>query len=421
MKRAIVFLLGFIARRIISKYKPKIVGVTGSFGKSSVKEAIFCVLNGSNLNVRRNRGNLNNELGLPLTIIGDFDCAGGALFYVIAIIKGLKVWLFNNSYPDILILEYGADKPGDIKYLTSIAKPDIAVLTGVSKVPVHVEFYNSPEEVAEEKCNLVKILADNGKAILNADDDLVLKMREQTDKNVLFYGLSDKADFRVLQFTNRCLNGVPLGINFEIKTINSSMSITIDGVVGRGTAYTAAAAVACGQIFGITLSDSIKLLLSLKPLPGRAKIIEGENNTWIIDDTYNASPSATSEALLALKDMKANRKIAVLGGMMELGKYSDEAHKDIGRQAASSADIVIGIGEKGRQIIAEASENKAQTMWFESSLVAATEIKNIIRSGDIILVKGSQSVRAEHIVKAIMKDKEMAGELLVRQYGKWLK
>ncbi len=421
MKKIIIFLLGFIARKILSKYKPKIVGVTGSFGKSSIKEAIFCVLEGANLNVRRNRGNLNNELGLPLAIIGDFHYAGGVLFYITAIIRGLCLWIFNSVYPDILVLEYGADKPGDIKYLTSIARPNIAVLTGVSKIPVHVEFYDSPEAVAAEKSNLVKIIAEGGSVILNADDVLVAEMQKKTNERVLFYGFSNQADFRIAQFANRSAKGAPLGVSFEITTKDKSASVIIDGAVGRGIAYTAAAAVAVASIFDIELTSASNAIQSIKLLPGRARIIEGENNTWIIDDTYNASPSATAEALSAIQDIQAQRKIAVLGGMMELGRYSDEAHKNIGRLAAGAVDIVIGIGERAKHIVDTAVESGATTMWFESSIEAATAMQKIIFAGDIILVKGSQSVRTERVVKAIMKDKARAGELLVRQYGKWLK
>jgi len=421
MKRIFAFALGFIAQKIISKYKPKIIGITGSFGKSSTKEAIFCVLSGANLNVRRSRGNLNNELGLPLAIIGDFHYAGGALFYITAFIKGLCVWFINNSYPDILVLEYGADKPGDIKYLTSIARPDIAVVTGISDIPVHVEFYDSPEDVATEKCNLVKILADKGTTILNADDPLVAGMADKTNASCLFYGFSSDADVQIKQFTNRSSNGAPLGVSFEIKTEQKSASIIIDGVLGRGTAYTVASAVACGSIFGIELAKSAEVLSSLQLLPGRARIIEGNHNIWIIDDSYNASLSAVLESLVALESIQAKRKIAVLGGMMELGKYSDKAHKDIGQRVATVADIVIGIGDKGKQIISAVSTSGVKTMWFESSILVAEEIKKIVQEGDVVLVKGSQSVRAERIVKALMKHPEKADNLLVRQYGKWLK
>ena len=421
MKRALAIVLAFLARKIISKYKPKIIGVTGSFGKSSAKEAIFHVLVGTGKKVRRNRGNFNNELGFPLAVIGDFSHLGGALFYLGAVIKGFRVWLFKAQYPQILILEYGADKPGDIKYLVGIARPDVAVVTGISDVPVHVEFYPSPEAVAEEKSALVRSLAEDGTAILNADDALVSKMAEKTPAGTLFYGFSPEADFRVSQFSNRSSDGAPLGIAFKLETVGKSVPVVIDGVLGKGTAYAAAAAAACGSIFGVPLVKSAGEISSLETLPGRAKVIEGSDKIWIIDDTYNSSPAALREALLALKSIPAKRKVAVLGGMMELGEHSERAHKELGEKASEAADVVIGIGEKGRKLISAAAAEGKKTAWFENSAEAAEGIKKMAREGDLILVKGSQSVRTERVVKALMKRPEKAEELLVRQYGSWLK
>ena len=195
----------------------------------------------------------------------------------------------------------------------------------------------------------------------------------------------------------------------------------IDGVLGKGAACSAAAASACASVFKINLNQAAKSMTSLKTIAGRARIIEGINDSWLIDDTYNSSPSAVSEALAALKSSPAKRKIAVLGGMMELGKYSDEAHDKLGREAVESADLIIGIGERGKRIISVVAENEKETMWFASSVTAASEIKKLVSQGDLILVKGSQSVRTEHIVKALMKNPNMASSLLVRQYGNWLK
>ncbi len=421
MKKVLSFILAFLARKIISKYKPKIIGVTGSFGKSSVKETIFHVLHVSGKKVRRSRGSFNNEFGLPLAVIDDFNHSGGIMFYLSAIIKGLSVWLLKNEYPQILVLEYGADKPNDIKYLTSLIYPDIAVITGISDVPAHIEFYHSPEAVADDAFDLIKSLTKKGIVILNADDELTIKMADKTDNQVLLYGFSPQSDFTISQFSHRFAGNAPLGIAFHLRTTKESVPMIIDGVLGKGAAYSAAAAVACASVLEISLNQAAKTMLSLKTIPGRARIIEGINDSWLIDDTYNSSPSAASEALAALKSSPAKRKIAILGGMMELGEYSDDAHDKLGREAVESADLIIGIGERGKRIISVVAENEKETMWFASSVTAASEIKKLVSQGDLILVKGSQSVRTEHIVKALMKNPNMASSLLVRQYGNWLK
>ena len=421
MKKALSFVLAFLARKIISKYEPKIIGVTGSFGKSSVKETIFHVLHTNGKKVRRSRGSLNNEFGLPLAVIDDFSHSGGAVFYLSAIVKGLIVWLLKKEYPQILVLEYGADKPNDIKYLASLIYPDIAVITGISNVPAHVEFYPSPEAVADDAFDLVKSLPKKGVVILNADDELTIKMADKTDKQVLLYGFSPQSDFAISQFSNRFDGNTPLGIAFHLKTTQESTPMIINDVLGKGAVYSAAAASACASVLKINLNQTAKSMASIKTIAGRARIIEGINDSWLIDDTYNSSPSAVSEALTALKSSPAKRKIAILGGMMELGEYSDEAHDKLGREAVESADLIIGIGERGKRIISVIAENEKETMWFASSITAAPEIKKLVRQGDLILVKGSQSVRTEHIVKALMKNPNKASSLLVRQYGNWLK
>jgi len=196
MKKALAGILAFLARGIISKYKPKIVGITGSFGKSSTKEAVFSVLSSNRKKIRRSRGNFNNELGFPLSIIGDFKKTGGVFFWLKAILKGFYVRLFKVDYPDILILEYGADKPGDIKYLGRIARPDVAIITGISDIPVHIEFYASIEEVVKEKSALLKLLKQDGTAVLNADDELVAKMAEGLDRDTIFFGFNPEAIFK---------------------------------------------------------------------------------------------------------------------------------------------------------------------------------------------------------------------------------
>ena len=421
MKKILALILARISKRIISKYDPKIVGITGSFGKSSVKEAVFAALSVGEKKVRRSRGNFNNELGFPLAIIGDFHRTGGAFFWMGVVIKGLGMIFRKVDYPEILVLEYGADKPGDIDYLTDIAQPDIAIITGISDIPVHVEFYADAEAVAAEKSKLVRSLPGDGVAILNADDPLVAKMAEKTETGTVFYGFADEADFRVSQFSNTSSAGAPTGITFKLNTIGKSAPVTISDTVGKAQAYAAASAAACGSLFGVNLMDSTLALSEYESLPGRARIIEGINGSWIIDDTYNASPKAVMEVLAALRELSGKRKIAVLGGMMELGKYSDDAHIAVSKEAARSADIVIGVGAKGELLASAAKESGKETKIFSSAEEAAEEVRSMIEEGDMVLVKGSQSVRMERVVKAIMKHPEQAKELLVRQHDKWIK
>ncbi|MDD4931280.1 MAG: UDP-N-acetylmuramoyl-tripeptide--D-alanyl-D-alanine ligase [Candidatus Colwellbacteria bacterium] len=426
MKKTILSVLSsilrWISRATISKYHPKIIGVTGSVGKSSAKEAIYAVLKDS-MKVRASRGNFNNELGFPLAILGDYDHLGGGLFWIDVVCRGLWNLLFGRDYPEVLILEYGADKPGDIGYLTSIAKPDIAVIASISKTPVHLEYYKNPEAVAREKGRLVEASPKTGAVILNADDELVIRMVEKAKGKTLTYGF-DGADVRIVGFLNVSDEGRPVGISFKLETLGKLLPIRIDGCFGRAQAYASAAALAVAEVMGVNLLRAAEKLSEYRPLPGRTRLIKGIVGSWIIDDTYNASPLAMTEVLKALKELTARRKIAILGDMKELGGLSDYAHIEAGKLTALSADVLLAVGEKGKIIARaalDAGMSKDSVRHFDDSDSAKIFAKDIVMEGDLILIKGSQSMRMEKVTAALMAEPDRAGELLVRQYGKWLK
>lgn len=411
-----------LAQATIRKYKPRIIGVTGSFGKSSTKEAIYLILK-DNFRVRTNHGNFNNELGFPLTIIGDYENVSGFGFWVRVVFDGVFNLFIKRIYPEILVLEYAADKPGDLDYLTEIAKPNIAVVTGVSKTPVHVEFYNGPEAVALEKSKLVRALPEEGFAVLNSDDEFVSKMSQYTTAATMTYGFEAGADMLINKFSNISEKGEPKGIGFKIDTFGKSLPIKIDGAIGRPQAYAVAAALSVAAILRLNLHEIIEKISKYNPLPGRARIIRGINDSWIIDDSYNASPAAVTESLKTLHDVSGERKIAVLGDMLELGRYSDEAHREAGKIAAKNCDIILTVGERAKKIAEgaiAAKFNKKNIFSFNDSRHAGIELKSLLRPGDLVLIKGSQSIRMEKATILSMAEPIKAKELLPRQYGNWL-
>lgn len=418
---ALASVLRGLARGIIRKNHPRIVGVTGSVGKSSAKEAIYSAVKDS-FRCRVSRGNFNNELGFPLAIIGEYEKIGSGFFWLSVVMDGLKELFGKSDYPELLILEYGADKPGDIAYLTSIARPDIAVVTNISATPVHVENYEGPEAVVREKRRLVEAVDRNGIVILNADDESVASMVEKAKGRTLTYGF-EGADVRVTGFMNVSEGDRPSGVSFKLETLGKLLPVRIEGSFGRGQAYAAAAGLAVAEALGINLIRASEKLSGYKALPGRMNVLKGVEDSWVIDDSYNASPLAMKEALNTLGDLKAKRKIAILGDMKELGRYSDAVHAEIGKKVASVADILIAVGEKGK-LIAEAAERsgmKASAVHvFGDSEEAKAIARDIVAPGDLVLVKGSQSMRMERITKEIMAEPEKAKELLVRQYGSWL-
>lgn len=416
------FFLRFLAKETLNWYKPGIIGITGNVGKTSAKEAVKTVLSV----VRRVRSaskNFNNELGLPLVILSDVQKTGSAFFWLKIILVGFFQLVFKKkSYPEILLLEYGVDRPGDMKYLLDIARPQIAIVTAIGDIPVHVEFFVGSEGIAKEKSKIISQLPSTGFAILNADDEKVLKMKDQTRAQIISFGFSKSADMRISSF-EEYISGAESGIRFKLSNGGRFVPVRIKNSLGKTQCYSSAAAACVGSIFGLNLVRIAETLASYEPPVGRLKLVPGLKQSLIIDDTYNASPSSMNEALDTLKRLKASRKIAVLGDMLELGQYTMEAHSKIGEKVPKIADILITVGLRGK-FIAEAALKNRMNRKFVFSFInldeAGLALQRLIKKGDLILVKASQGVRLEKIVKEVMAEPDRAEELLVRQNTEWL-
>ncbi len=426
IKKVIVWKLGIIAKMYLRRYKPEIVAVTGNVGKTSTKETIAVVL-GRSKRVRSGKGNLNNEFGVPLTIIGnwadDYYEAGNTFwFWIRVVVVSFFGLFFQKNYPEILVLEYGADKPGDIKRLADKFKPHVGVVTAVGEVPVHVEYFSGPEGVAKEKGRLVETLSVSDFAVLNFDDLAVLEMKERTKAKVSTYGFGDGAMVRVSNLETWTENEMPMGVSLKMNYNDSFVPFKLMGSLGKSQGYAAAAAAAVGVIFGMNLVDISEALSEYHGPKGRLKILKGIKNSIIIDDTYNASPLSTHLALETLRDLPGKRRIAVLGDMLELGKYTIKAHQEAGNMAGSFVDLLVCVGSRAK-FIAESAGNQmpaGNIHTFETSSEAKLKVKELIKEGDLVLVKGSQGMRMEKIVEEIMAEPEKKKELLVRQGKKWL-
>ncbi|MBI2451067.1 MAG: UDP-N-acetylmuramoyl-tripeptide--D-alanyl-D-alanine ligase [Parcubacteria group bacterium] len=420
MKSILRYCLKICSRIILWKYKPKIISITGSVGKTSTKEAIFAVLS-SEYNVRKSEKNYNNEIGLPLAILG-LESPGKNIFgWLAAFFKAWKMIIFKVLFPEILILEMGADRPGDIGYFTSFIKSDVAAVTALGEIPVHVEFYSGPEEVAREKAKLVASLNARGAAILNYDDIAVLAMKEKTSAKIITYGFGQGADLRATDIRFNEEKSGKIELNFKLNYAGKVVPIWLPNILAKHQIYASLSAVACGIIFGMNLVKISEALKEFRPPQGRMNLIKGNKNTRIIDDTYNASPDSMAAALEVLGELKGKRKIAVLSDMLELGKYSVEAHQAIGNKALKVSDIIITVGERAKFIAYEARSLKPEikVLEFSTSEEVGKELEKIIESGDLILVKGSQGMRMEKIVEEIMAEPEKAKDLLVRQEEFW--
>lgn len=422
--KILMWKLRLIAKLTIARYKPAVIGITGNVGKTSAKAMIYAALS-ADRNVRASSKNFNNELGLPLNIIGGWEKTGGVIFWFKVILFGIGQLIIKNPrYPEILVLEYGVDRPDDMKYLLDIARPQLGIITAVGTVPVHVEFFNGPEGVAKEKAKLIAQLPTTGFAILNADDPKVLAMAGETRGRVITYGYSDKADIKIINFGNRLDTETgEAGISFKINYNGNVVPVKMNNILGKTAAYASAVGAAVGLIFGVNLVKIAENFNKMETPAGRLKVMKGIRGSIIIDDTYNASPLAMRESLEIFKNLKVKRKIAVLGDMLEIGKYTMEAHEEIGMLAAKRVDMLLTVGLRGNFIAEGALKNKMPknaVFTFDDIHEAGHFLQEKLRAGDVVLLKASQGVRLEKVVKEIMAEPLRSKELLVRQDKVWL-
>lgn len=413
--------LRFMALGVLKKYQPRIIGITGSIGKTSTREAVACVLK-EKFSLRQNDKNYNNEVGLPLTIIGAKSGEKSFWGWLKVFIYWMGVIIFPIKYPKILILEMGADRPGDIEYLTNFVKCQIGAVTEVAQS--HIEFFGSLENIAQEKEELVRSLDNKGLAILNADNPLVLAMASDLKSAVLTFGFSEYAD---LQATDVAFNyseyGEIQGLSFKLNFRGTSIPVRLNKVLAKHQIYSALIATAIAEELEMNLVEISSRLADFSPPPGRLNLIAGIKKTYLIDDTYNASPDSTLAALEVLREIKAGRKIAVLGDMLELGAETEKCHRQVGRKIAEiKTDLVFFFGSRMKFALEELRKHnfgEENIFYFEEHADLGRRLQAEMREGDLVLIKGSQSMRIEKIVEEVMLNPQEADKLLCRQTKEW--
>ena len=427
-KNAVVWIITLEARAVLRKYKPKVVAVTGSVGKTSTKDAIYAVL-AKSYRVRKSEKSFNSEIGLPLTVLGAPNAWNNPFRWLANIVDGLFLIWFDTPYPEWLVLEVGADRSGDIRSLSGWLPVDIAVITRLPEVPVHVEFFDSPEAVVEEKASLIDAIKPGGVLALFADDPRTLGLQHRLpapDARIITFGFEEGADVRgehVALLREEGSETWPIGMTATITADGVSVPLEVAGAVGPHAFLPALAAAAVGRALDKHLSDIVGALESYDPPPGRMRLVPGIKHTLIVDDTYNASPAATVAALDTLAMIAPNgRKIFAIGDMLELGRHSVEEHRKVGAHAAATADFLVTVGFRARDIAAAALDNgmsENNILQFEDAGKAGRELQNLLKEGDCILVKGSQSIRMERVVEEVMAEPTEAPRLLVRQDAEW--
>lgn len=361
-----------IARFWRRKLDLRVIGITGSVGKSTTKELVAEVLS-QRYHTLKNPGNLNNEIGLPLTILQ-----------------------LGAGY-ERAVLEMGFYVPGEIALLCDIALPQVGVVTNIGTV--HAERAGSQETIARGKAELVQALppAPTGIAILNYDDPLVRQMAEKTHAQVFFYGLTPDSDLWADGIEGLGLEGIRFRLHYRKETLHVRVPL-----IGRHSVHTALRAAAVGLVEGLTWQEIFNGFRQ-GHTQLRLVAVRSENGALILDDTYNASPESTMAALNLLSELEG-RKIAVLGDMLELGQYERQGHELVGLRAAQVADILITLGPRAH-IIGNSARREGMK---ESVVIKFEEVDNVVSwlmenltGKDVVLVKGSHGLRMDRIVTAL--------------------
>lgn len=412
-----------MAQSLVRKHQPHIVGITGSVGKTSTRDAIVHVLR-KDYNVYGPEKNYNNEIGVPLTIIGA-DAGGSSLFKWIGVVATWVRQMFRSDFPEILVIEYGIDHPGDMDVLVDIAAPCIAVVTRVTGV--HGEFFENISGIADEKGKLVEAIScDHGSdapiaAVLNRDDKRVWAMSRKTQKAVYSYGFSAEADYIA---SHSQLDDSSQGLSFKLDIEGRSVPIRLPLIIGEHNVYAVLAAISVAQLFKVNLVDVAESLLTYHMPRGRMRVLTGKGKTSIIDDTYNASPEAVTAAVDSLKMFASSRSVAILGDMLELGTGEDALHQGIGTKLAQAKiDLVISVGKR-MAIIGEELQKSGYVLGENLFLVdspdeATSVAQGVMKEGDCFLIKGSQGMRMEKVVEGLLSDELEAASVLCRQDGSW--
>jgi UDP-N-acetylmuramoyl-tripeptide--D-alanyl-D-alanine ligase len=352
------------------KFNPRVVGITGSVGKSSTKELTWAVLR-QRFKTLKSPGNLNNEIGLPLTLL-DLD----------------------ESHERV-VLEMGMYDLGEIRALCAIALPHVGVMTNVG--PTHLERLKTVERIAQAKSELVQALPADGVAILNHDDPLVRSMAHQTQARVFTYGLTPEAELWADAIESEGLEGIRFVLHYQNEAIHAKVPL-----LGRHSVHTSLRAAAVGLVEDMTWQEIMSGLQD-SSIQLRLVSVPGINGATLLDDTYNASPVSTIAALNLLDDL-SGRKIAVLGDMAELGDYEEEGHRKVGCRAASTVDLLVAVGRRASLIAQEARAcglPSDAVVEVETNDQAITHLRQIVLNGDIVLVKGSRAMAMEEIVAAL--------------------
>lgn len=373
-----------LATHFRRKWKVEVVGVTGSSGKTTTKEIIFALLRGD-YKVKRTPGNYNNLYGLPLGMLS------------------------LEEKDEVFVGEMGISEPGEMEKLIKIAQPNVGVITNVN--PVHMEFFSSVEEIAGEKGKLLEGLSGERVAIVNSDDPWTAKAMARFKGKIIPFGIKNSSDIMGKDIAWKELEGG----SFTVVVNKGEEEKLFIPLVGLYNLYNALAAIAVACYFKVPLAAIRERLARYKGMPMRSRVLRFKEGFTLIDDSYNSNPRALELVLDYFKSLTTKgRKIVISGDMLELGEWSEEAHREAGRLIGNGGiDLLIGVGNLSRKSLEEAQKAgmpPASLVHFPDSSQVGPFLSSLIREKDLILVKGSRAMKMELIVEYLKKHFNLEGD-----------
>ena len=372
--------LGALAKAHRAKFAIPVIGVTGSYGKTTTRALIATALS-SQLKTLASEGNFNNEIGVPLTL------------------------LQLDETHQVAVIEMAMRGAGQIEYLADIARPTHAVITNIG--PQHIELLGSEENIARAKAEILKFLPPHGVAILPADDEYLDFFTDQVGCHVVRFGFNPSAEYHGAEVKTESDGTISFAITTDSHLRTHSVHLPFPGVHNVANAL---AALAVADLLDVPLDQAAKALESAQVPGARMRVEKLENGITLIDDCYNAGPDSTRAALQTLLDFPGSgRRVAVLGAMKELGAHSEAEHRKIGALAGQFVELLVGVGGETRPLLnsalqaAKEVENEMPTFYCDDATEAAGRVGEWLQSGDVVLVKGSRSIGLEVVVEAVKR------------------
>jgi UDP-N-acetylmuramoyl-tripeptide--D-alanyl-D-alanine ligase len=356
-----------------------VIAITGSAGKTTTKETIAAFLDGR-YDVVKNRGNLNNHLGLPLSLL---ELRHGA---------------------DVAVMELGMNHAGEIRLLVGLAEPEVRVWTNVGDA--HIGHFASQDAIADAKGEILDAARPTDLLVCNADDPLVMARVHAFAGRTTSFGMSERADVRAVSIEERGINGTRVEVRTHAHG-NAELQVPL---LGRGNLDNVLAAIAVASELGVPLAEIVERAATLQPAAHRGAVVRLRNGVTLIDDSYNSSPSALTKALAVVeRESSVSRKAAVLGEMLELGEHSVRLHEQCGRRAAAAGlTRLITVGGEPARAMARAAVSAGLDPAAVESLATSAEAADVIlhwlRAGDLVLVKGSRGIKTDVVVERIIAE-----------------